>query len=277
VNLEFAGAIAAALAATSLVLVPFGAASVPAQLVSHPERSLLREAGWTRSLLMWEYTRALATAVGLALAGSLGVLPIGLIGAAAPSLAARTVAARRREACARQAVTLLQMVLAGLRSGASLPEALRLAVGSGHGDTFVPFARAVRAFDLGAPLDVALREARAQARDRRVVLGLDALSLCVAEQLPASRCGPLIASVVDRLLFEQRTADDVRARTSGLRVQILLLAALVPGLALYLAVTVPGVAETLMMPIGRFVLVPLAATLEAGGVIASRRIIRGVN
>jgi Flp pilus assembly protein TadB len=277
VNLEFAGAIAAALAATSLVLVPFGAASVPAPLVSHPERSVLREAGWTRSLLMWEYTRALATAVGLALAGSLGVLPIGLIGAAAPSLAAHTVAARRREACARQTVTLLQMVLAGLRSGASLPEALRLAVGSGQADTFVPFARAVRAFDLGAPLDVALREARAQARDRRVVLGLDALSLCVAEQLPASRCGTLITSVVDRLLFEQRTADDVRARTSGLRVQILLLAALVPGLALYLAVTVPGVAETLMMPIGRFVLMPLAATLEAGGVIASRRIIRGVN
>ena len=275
-TIEFAGAVAAALAVTSLVLVPFGAARVSGPLVSHPEASLLREAGWARSLLAWEYTRALATAVGLALAGSVGMLPIGLIAAVAPSLAARTVAARRREQRARQTVSLLQMVLAGLRSGASLTEALRLAVSAGQADASVPFAKAVRAFDLGAPLDVALREARAHASDRRVVLALDALSLCVAEQLPASRCGTLIASAVDRLVFEQRTADDVRARTSGLRVQILLLAALVPGLALYLAITVPGVADTLMTPIGRFVLVPLAATLEAGGVIASRRVVRDV-
>jgi Flp pilus assembly protein TadB len=276
VNLEIAGAIATALAVTSLVLVPYGTAGVWGPSITHPERSLLREAGWTRSLLLWEYIRALATAVGLALAGSLGVLPIGLVGAVAPSLAARTVVARRREEQARDSVALLQMVLAGLRSGASLTEALRLAVSSGHADAPRPFAGAVRAFDLGAPLDVALREARAQAHDRRVVLGLDALALCVAEQLPASRCGTLIASVVDRLVFEQRTADDVRARTSGLRVQILLLAALVPGLALYLAITVPGVAETLAMPIGRFVLVPLAATLEAAGVIASRRVVRDI-
>jgi Flp pilus assembly protein TadB len=276
VNLEIAGAIATALAVTSLVLVPYGTAGVWGPSITHPERSLLREAGWTRSLLLWEYIRALATAVGLALAGSLGVLPIGLVGAVAPSLAARTVVARRREEQARDSVALLQMVLAGLRSGASLTEALRLAVSSGHADAPRPFAGAVRAFDLGAPLDVALREARAQAHDRRVVLGLDALALCVAEQLPASRCGTLIASVVDRLVFEQRTADDVRARTSGLRVQILLLAALVPGLAVYLAITVPGVAETLAMPIGRFVLVPLAATLEAAGVIASRRVVRDI-
>jgi Flp pilus assembly protein TadB len=277
VTLEFAGAIAVALAATSLVLLPFGSARVLGPSVSHPERDLLREAGWTRSLPEWEYLRALATVLGLALAGSLGVLPIGLIGAAAPSVAARTIAARRRDERARETISLLQMTLAGLRSSASLTEALRLAVSSGQVDTFGPFAGAVRAFDLGAPLDDALLAARAQARDRRVLLGLDAISLCVAEQLPASRCGALIASVVERLVFEQRTADDVRARTSGLRVQILLLAALVPGLGVYLAITVPGVAETLMNPLGRFVLVPLAAALEAAGVFTSRRVMRDIS
>jgi Flp pilus assembly protein TadB len=277
VTLEFAGAIAVALAATSLVLLPFGSAHVLGPSVRHPERDLLREAGWTRSLPEWEYLRALATVLGLALAGSLGVLPIGLIGAAAPSVAARTIAARRRDERARETISLLQMTLAGLRSSASLTEALRLAVSSGQVDAFGPFAGAVRAFDLGAPLDDALRAARAQARDRRVLLGLDAISLCVAEQLPASRCGALIASVVERLVFEQRTADDVRARTSGLRVQILLLAALVPGLGLYLAITVPGVAETLMNPLGRFVLVPLAAALEAAGVFTSRRVMRDIS
>jgi len=46
----------------------------------------------------------------------------------------------------------------------------------------------------------------------------------------------------------------------------------VPGLALYLALTVPGMAEALTTPLGRFVLLPLAATLEVIGVLASRRV-----
>jgi Flp pilus assembly protein TadB len=179
-------------------------------------------------------------------------------------------------AAAPSIVALLQMTLAALRSGAGLTEALRRAASSEQELAFGPFASAVRSFDLGAPLDVALREARSQARDRRVTLGLDALSLGAAEQLAAARCTTLIASTVDRLVFEQRTTDDIRARTSGLRVQILLLAAVVPGLALYLAVTVPGMAETLTMPLGRFVLVPLAAVLETAGVLASRRLVNEI-
>ncbi|MEP6693768.1 MAG: hypothetical protein ABJB39_03915 [Chloroflexota bacterium] len=163
--------------------------------------------------------------------------------------------------------------MAGLRSGASLTEAVRLAAASEPELAIGPFAAAIRAFDLGAPLDVALRSVRASAHDHRVLLGIDALILCVAEQIPTSRCATLIASVVDRLVFEQRTADEVRARTSGLRAQIVLLAALVPGLAFYLAITVPGMGETLTAPLGRFVLVPLATLLEIAGILASRWIV----
>jgi len=86
----------------------------------------------------------------------------------------------------------------------------------------------------------------------------------------------LIASAVDRLVFEQRTADDVRARTSGLRIQVVLLAVLVPGLAFYLALTVPGMRETFTTPLGRFVLLPIAAMLETAGIIASRRVVSAV-
>jgi tight adherence protein B len=273
VSPAFAGALATVLAVTCLILIPLGAPRMWQPSLAHPERSVLREAGWTRSLLTWEYLRGIAIICGLALGNAVGILPLGLIGAVAPSIVARTLAARRREERARQTIALLQMALASLRSGASLTEALRLASASERDTPFGPFAAALRAFDLGAPLDVALRAARARARDHQVILGLDALSLCVAEQLPASRCATLIASTVDRLVFEQRIADDVRARTSGLRVQIVLLAALVPGLALYLALTVPGMAETLTAPLGRFVLLPLAATLEVIGILASRRVV----
>lgn len=267
------GAIAIALAVTSLVLLPVGAPRAFELSMAHPERSALRDAGWTRSMLEWEGLRVLATISGLVVAGSVGALPVGLIAAAGPSIIVGTRAARRRDERARQTVVLLQMIVASLRSGASLAEALRLATGSAASTASNPFATAVRAFDLGEPLDAALRGSRSTARDRRVILGLDALSLCAAEQLAASRSVTLIGSVVDRLVFEQRTADDVRARTSGLRVQIVLLAALVPGLALYLAVTVPGLAETLNLPLGRFVLLPLAAILETAGVLASRHVV----
>lgn len=265
-----AGAMAAALAVTCLVLVPFGS---PAVSMKHPEHQVLREAGWTRSMLAWEGLRAVSSLIAVVFATYLGFLPLALIGPAIPTFMVRTVAARRRDERARETIALMQMTLAGLRSGATLTEALRLAVGSGSEPEIGPFARAVRAFDLGAPLDVALRESRARARDPRVILGLDALALCVAEQLPGSRCAMLVSSALDRLVFEQRLADDVRARTSGLRTQIALLAALVPGLALYLALTVPGVMETFTTPLGRFVLLPLAALLEAAGIVASRRVV----
>lgn len=275
-SLVLAGAIATTLAVTCLLLIPLGSPLVMAPPLTHPERSVLREAGWTRSLVAWECLRLAAAICGLTVAGSFGALPLGLVGAAAPSIVVRVLATRRRAERARQAVELLQMTLAGLRSGLSLTEALRLATTSGPGIALEPFSGALRAFDLGAPLDVALREARTLARDHRVLLGLDALALCVAEQLPASRCATLIASAVDRLVFEQRLGDEVRARTSGLRTQIVLLAALVPGLSCYLALTVPGMAETLTTPLGRLVLLPLAAVFEAAGMLASRRVISDI-
>ncbi|HEV8671863.1 MAG TPA: hypothetical protein VGS01_14140 [Candidatus Limnocylindria bacterium] len=275
-SLALVGAIAIALAVTCLVLAPVGAPLAFALPIAHPERSALRDAGWTGSMLQWEGLRALATMCGLVVAASVEALPLGLIGAAAPSIVVRMRAARRRDERARQTVVLLQMIVAGLRSGSSLTEALRLAAGSARPTTSGPFAAALRAFDLGEPLDAALHRSRATARDRRVILGLDALSLCAAEQLPSSRCVTLIGSVVDRLVFEQRTIDDVRARTSGLRVQIVLLAALVPGLALYLAMTVPGLSDTLNLPLGRFVLLPLAAILETAGILASRHVVSDI-
>jgi Flp pilus assembly protein TadB len=50
----------------------------------------------------------------------------------------------------------------------------------------------------------------------------------------------------------------------------------VPALSLYLLLTMPGLSQTLSSPIGRFVLVPLALLLEIAGIVASRRVVRGV-
>jgi Flp pilus assembly protein TadB len=271
------GAIAMALAVTSLVLIPFGSVRVAGSWLAHPERTLLRESGWHRSLSEWEALRALATLGGVLLAGAAGFAPVGLLGATVPSIVARLAVSRRRAERARETLAVLQMTVAGLRSGAGLVESLRLATASTRATQAGPFAEAVRAFDLGAPLDAALAAGRAEAHERQVVLGIDALALCVAEQLSSSRCVSLIASTVDRLAFEQRIAADIRARTAGLRVQIVMLAALVPGLALYLVLTVPGLAETFAQPLGRFVLLPAAAILETVGILASRRVVSDIS
>ena len=54
---------------------------------------------------------------------------------------------------------------------------------------------------------------------------------------------------------------------------VVLLALIVPGIAAYIAFTVPSLAATLGQPIGRFVLIPAAVALEVVGLILSRRAI----
>ena len=56
----------------------------------------------------------------------------------------------------------------------------------------------------------------------------------------------------------------------------MLLALLVPALALYLVATMPGLAATLASPVGRLVLLPAAAVFELAGIVASRAIVRDI-
>jgi len=186
----------------------------------------------------------------------------------------RSLVDRREDdrVAATRAREVLQGTLAGLRAGLPLSAALRAATAERTG----AFGRAMRAFDLGMPLDTALRDAAARSRDRRVMLACDALALVAADQLAPTRSAAIIASVSDRLAFEDHLLEDVRARTAGARAQIALLAVLVPAIALYLAITLPGLAATLTTPLGTHVLLPAAALFEGAGLVASRRIVRGL-
>lgn len=271
------GALAAATAVVCAVLAPRRALALPTLSIAHPDAAALAEMGWARGLVAWETVRLACVAGALLCAMAVGFVPLAVTGALAPSVIVRGRATRRGEEAGRGSIAVLQMTHAALRSGAAVPEALRLAIDARDDGAARPFMAALRAFDLGEPLDRALRNARAHATDARVALALDALALSVGEQLPASRCAAVVGGALDRLVFEQRLADDVRARTSGLRTQVVLLAALVPCLALYLGVTMPGLAQTLGTPLGRFVLIPLALTLEIAGIIASRQAIRGIS
>jgi Flp pilus assembly protein TadB len=236
-TLETAGALAAALAASSAIFVPFtrGRSSIPVR-VAHPDQ------------------RALG-----------------------PSILGRSRAAAARWRARLATTRLLRATEAALRSGASLPEALRRATQASE-DRLArrPFVEALRAFDLGAPLDQALRTAAGRsATDPRSRLAFETLAIGIESRLPYDRAATLVAAVADRMAFDERLDEEVRARTGGLRAQVVLLALVVPAIAAYLALTVPSLAATLGQPIGRFVLIPAAGVLELIGVIASRRATAG--
>jgi Flp pilus assembly protein TadB len=183
----------------------------------------------------------------------------------------------RREARAARAHALgiLRSTHAALRSGVPLAGALRLALDGAPALGRSPFLRALRAFELGGPLDASLGQTSGVASHRAVALALHALAIVSAEQLPASRAAAIVGSVADRLAFDERLSQEVASRTSGLRAQVVLLALVVPALAIYLLITLPGLDETLATPLGRFVLIPAAVLFETFGIIASRAIVRG--
>ena len=278
-TLALEGALACALAVTSLALAPAFRAPVLAKPIAHPDRDALRDAGWTRSLLIWEATRAGATLLALVIAVALSLPPIPAMvaGAIAPSMAARMRADRAGRRARGATTRMLRVTEAALRSNAGVPEALRRAIGGTEDRLAVrPFAAALRAFDLGAPLDDALRRAAGATADPRVRVALDTLALGIASRLPGERAGALVAAVADRLAFHERLEEDVRARTNGLQLQVILLAGLVPALTIYLSYTVPSLGSTLGSSLGKLVLIPAAVLLEAVGILASRRAVNGV-
>src|SRR5262249_28304851 len=153
---------------------------------------------------------------------------------------------------------VLRSTHAALRSGLPLPLALRGALDAASPETRTRIDTLLGPIDLDGDLASALRSSAETADDARVALGLDALALLAGERLAASRAAAVLASVCDRIAFEERLVAEVGARTSGLRVQVLILAGLVPLLALYLVLTVPGLATTLTSELGLRVLVPVA-------------------
>jgi Flp pilus assembly protein TadB len=269
------GALAAGALVASLGLAVLAPLGVRAQ-GRHPDTSDLRLVlpGWTTG--RWELVRLGCVVVTAAVAIPLGAWP--LVGPATfvPSVVLRARAMSVRERAAERSLEVLQAAHAALRSGVPLAAALRLALERTDPLVRDPFETALRAFELNGQFGAALHDSARGSTDRRVRLALDALALAASEQLPAQRAAALVAGVADRLAFERRLLDEIRASTSGLRGQIVLLALLVPALAAYLVATMPGLAATLATPLGRHVLIPTALVFEIAGIVASRAIVRGL-
>jgi len=269
------GAIACA-ASVWLAAVAILAPSAPRTPWPHPESDRLRDAGWRWTAIRWEATRLCFGCAAAPVAWAVGLDPatalaLGLI---APSFALRVRSDARRERAGHTSLDQLRAVRAALASGASLAEAIRRGVASVT-DAIAsrPLRQVVREFSVGASLSDSLRGAASEAQPR-LRPALRTLAIGVEERLPVPQLCLLVG--LQRLSFDEQLEAEVRARTSGVQLQIWGMAAIVPALAFYLAATVPIVGEALRSDLGTRLLIPTAAALELLGIALARRAARDV-
>jgi len=181
--------------------------------------------------------------------------------------------ARRSEA---EAPRLLQALLAGLTGGSTYLDALRQARLT-NGDPWIreDLDFVIQRFLLDAPLHESLREIRSRTTTRNLGLIWETLTICAEHHLPTQAARSLFFELSTTIQFNVQLANEVRARSSGQRAQIWLLAVIVPAMYLYLHLTSPQLLSMLDQTVmGRFILLPMAAILEVAGIALSFRIAR---
>jgi Flp pilus assembly protein TadB len=180
---------------------------------------------------------------------------------------------RRSEA---EAPRLLQALLSGLTAGSTYLDALRQA----RLTCTDPWIRedldfVIQRFMLDVPLHESLQAVRARVVTRNLGLIWETLMICAANHIPTQAARTLFFELSSTVQFDVQLANEVRARSSGQRAQIWLLAVIVPGMYLYLRLMSPQLLSVLdETMVGRYILIPLAAALEVLGIVLSFRIAR---
>ena len=175
-----------------------------------------------------------------------------------------------------EAPRLLQAVLSGLTAGGTYLDALRQA----RLTCTDPWIRedldfVIQRFLLDVPLHESLQVVRARVVRGNLGLIWETLTICAANQLPTQAARTLLFELSATVQFNVQLANEVRARSSGQRAQIWLLAVIVPGMYLYLRLMSPQLLSVLdETAVGRYVLFPVAAALEVIGIALSFRIAR---
>jgi Flp pilus assembly protein TadB len=199
-----------------------------------------------------------------------------LAGLALPRLYLDALVRAQRRRTEAEAPRLLQILVAALAAGRTYLEALTEAR-TRITDRWLrdDLEHLIAQFHLDVPLERSIAEVRAATAGRNLALVWDNLAICIAHHIPASRAQGLLTELASTVQFNVQVQQEVHARTSGQRLQIWLLAAIVPGLFLYLRLVdrdfFAVLDETLT---GRLLLFPAAVCLEVLGVVLSFRVSR---
>jgi Flp pilus assembly protein TadB len=275
--------VAAAVLLTGLVLIPRPAHGSAARATAF-DRMVRRRAADLRAARLHvdplRFTLAcVVTPPAIFLAGVvLGSPLVGLAGAALGFMAPRMyldglVRAQRRRT-ESEAPRLLQILVSSLSGGRTYLDALdeaRRRVKDRWLREDLDFV--VTQFHLDVPLETSISEIRKSAAGRNLALIWDNLAICLANRIPTARAKGLFNELASTVQFNVQVQQEIRARTSGQRAQIWLLAAIVPALYLYLRFINPDFFFVLDQTFaGRFVLFPAAIALEIAGLVLSFRV-----
>lgn len=278
--------VAAAVVLLGLATAPGGAGQPRAQQQSWFDRSVGRRQRQLRAARLHVDARrftvvCLAAPPLLGLGGILLGSPVvaagaGAAGFAVPRLYLDALVRAQHRRSEAEAPRLLQVLLASLTAGRTYLEALAEARAR-SADRWVrdDLDHIISEFHLDVPLERSIGEVRSTTAGRNLGLIWDNLAICIANRIPAARAKDLLVELSGTVQFNVQVQQEVRARTSGQRAQIFLLAAIVPGLFLYLRLINPDFFIVLdQTAVGRFLLFPLAICLEVLGVVLSFRVSR---
>jgi len=229
----------------------------------------------TFTIACWATPPALAG--GALLIGSPVVaVAAGLVGFLLPRVYLDALVRAQQRRTEAEAPRLLQIILASLTAGRTYLEALQEAR-SRASDRWLraDLDHIISQFHLDVPLERSIAEVRSWTAGRNLALVWDNLAICIGNRIPASRARGLFTELSATVQFNVQVQAEVSARTSGQRMQIWLLAAIVPGLFLWLRFINPDFFVVLdATAIGRFVLFPAAVCLEVVGITLSFRLSR---
>jgi Flp pilus assembly protein TadB len=286
VDLLIAMLAAAALLCLGVATAPRGAATASVQSGSLLQRMVERQRVRLRAARLHVDARrftlmCLATPPVLVLGGLVLGSPVvavlaGAGGFAVPRLYLDALVRAQRRRTEAEAPRMLQVILASLAAGSTYLEALQEARARAT-DRWLrdDLDHVIAQFHLGVPLERSIAEVRTATAGRNLALIWDNLAICIANRIPASRTKGLFVELSATVQFNVQVQQEVRARTSGQRAQIWMLALIVPGLFLYLRVIDPDLFTVLdETAVGRWVLLPVAVALEVLGIGLSFRLAR---
>jgi Flp pilus assembly protein TadB len=244
------------------------------------QRSRLRAARLNvdarRFTLLCMVTPPLLVLGGMVLGSPVVAAVGGAAGLAVPRIYLDALVRAQRRRSEAEAPRLLQVILASLASGSTYLDALQEARARAA-DRWLrdDLDHVIAEFHLGVPLERSIAEVRTATAGRNLALIWDNLAICIANRIPAARAKGLLVELSSTVQFNVQVQQEVRARTSGQRAQIWLLALIVPGLFLYLRVLDGSLFDVLdATTVGRWVLMPAAVFLEVLGIALSFRFAR---
>ena len=202
--------------------------------------------------------------------------PVGAIaGAIAPWVVLRTAVARARARADREALVLLQLLGAHLRAGATYMEALRAAAeGVATPQVRDDLAWVANRFRLDRPLHGSLAAVAARTPGRHLRLAYRVLARAIEHGVAGRRAVTALEGLEATVAANLRAHEDLRAKTRGLRIQIVVVAVAIPVIHLYLRGTNPESFTVMDEPLGQFVLLPGAVVCEVLGLYLWRRFTR---